>query len=104
MELLHQSGEVINQKYRILNILGQGGIGTTYLAEDLENNKNLALKVLSLRRINDWKKIELFERESQILAQLNHLAIPRYLDYFKIETERDKCFYHAQQLAPSQSL
>ncbi|BAY86528.1 serine/threonine protein kinase [Calothrix parasitica NIES-267] len=101
---LYKSGEVINQKYRILDILGKGGIGITYLAENLETNKNLALKVLFLRRINDWKKIELFEREGQILYQLNHPAIPSYFDYFKIETDKDNSFYIAQQLAPGKSL
>ena len=104
MKLLHQVGDVINQKYRILDILGQGGIGITYLAQDLQTGDNLALKVLSLRRINDWKKIELFERESQILSQLNHPAIPQYIDYFQIETDKDNSFYIAQQLAPGKSL
>ncbi|MEO1376374.1 MAG: serine/threonine-protein kinase, partial [Cyanobacteria bacterium J06635_10] len=104
MELLHQHGEVIHKRYRILDTLGQGGVGITYLAQDLENGKNLALKVLSLRRMTDWKKIELFSRESQILSQLNHPAIPRYLDYFKIETDNDNSFYIAQQLAPGKSL
>lgn len=104
MELLHQPEEVIYQRYRILDTLGQGGVGITYLAQDLENGKKLALKVLSLRRMTDWKKIELFERESQILYQLNHPAIPRYLDYFKIETDNDSSFYIAQQLAPGKSL
>lgn len=104
MKLLHQAGKVINQKYRILGILGKGGVGITYLAKDLHNNKNLALKVLSLRRINNWKKIELFERESQILSQLNHPAIPCYLDCFQIQTDKDNYFYIAQQLAPGKSL
>lgn len=104
MKLLHQVGEVINQKYRILNILGEGGIGITYLAQNLETNENLALKVLSLRRMTDWKKLELFERESQIIAQLNHPAIPRYIDYFQLETDNDNSFYIAQQLAPGKSL
>lgn len=104
MELLHQPGEVIDKRYRILDTLGQGGVGITYLAQDLENGKNLALKVLSLRRMNDWKKMELFSRESQILSQLNHPAIPQYIDYFKLETDYDNSFYIAQQLAPGKSL
>ncbi|AFY59014.1 serine/threonine protein kinase [Rivularia sp. PCC 7116] len=104
MKLLHQPEEVIYQKYRIVDTLGQGGVGITYLAQDIENGKNLALKVLSLRRMTDWKKIELFERESQILSQLSHPAIPCYLDYFKIETDNDNSFYIAQQLAPGKSL
>ena len=101
---MHQTGEIINNRYRILDTLGQGGIGITYLAQNLENEENLALKVLSLRRMTEWKKVELFERESQILSQLNHPAIPQYLDYFQIETDKDNCFYIAQQLAPGKSL
>ncbi|AFW94325.1 serine/threonine protein kinase [Anabaena sp. 90] len=104
MEVLHQAGEIINQRYRILRILGQGGVGITYAAIDLENSEEVALKVLSLRRMSDWKKIELFEREAKILSQLNHSAIPHYLDYFQIDTNSDRSFYIVQQLAPGNSL
>ncbi len=104
MKLIHKIGDIVNHKYRILDTLGQGGIGITYLSEDLENKEKLALKVLSLHRINDWKKLELFEREANILSQLNCSEIPRYLDYFHIETDTDNSFYIAQQLAPGKSL
>ena len=104
MKLLHQPEEIIAQRYCILNQLGQGGVGITYQALDLNTNEKVALKVLPLRRMTDWKKIELFEREAQILSQLNHPAIPHYLDYFQIDTESDKSFYIVQQLAPGKSL
>lgn len=99
MEVLHQAEEIINQRYRILSKLGQGGVGITYAAVDLESGEQVALKVLSLRRMSDWKKMELFEREAQILSQLNHPAIPRYLDYFQLDTNSDRSFYIVQQLA-----
>lgn len=104
METLHQPGEIIAEKYCILNTLGQGGIATTYEAQDLKNSQKVALKALSLRRMHDWKKMELFEREARILSQLNHPAIPKYLDYFQVDTAQDRSFYIAQQLAPGQSL
>jgi serine/threonine protein kinase len=104
MEVLHQAEEIINQRYRILSKLGQGGVGITYAAVDLESGEQVALKVLSLRRMSDWKKIELFEREAKILSQLNHSAIPHYLDYFQIDTNSDRSFYIVQQLAPGNSL
>lgn len=104
MELLHKSGEIVAQRYRIVNTLGQGGSGTTYKAEDLQSGQRVALKVLSLRQMADWKAIELFEREARVLAQLNHPAIARYLDYFHVDTPQDRSFYIAQQLAPGQSL
>jgi ankyrin repeat protein len=54
--------------------------------------------------MTDWKMMELFEREARVLAQLNHPAIPRYLEYFHVDTPQDRSFYIAQQLAPGQSL
>lgn len=48
MVLLHQFGETIAQQYRILGILGEGGSGTTYRAEDLQTGELVALKALSL--------------------------------------------------------
>ncbi len=80
MERLHQPGEIINERYRILNTLGQGGVAITYEALDLQIDQRVALKALSLRRMGDWKKIELFEREARILSQLSHPAIPQYLE------------------------
>jgi ankyrin repeat protein len=104
MELLHESGELIAQRYRIVGTLGQGGSGTTYQAEDSQTSQPVALKALSLHRMSDWKMMELFEREAHVLAQLNHPAIPRYLEYFHVDTSQDRFFYIAQQLAPGQSL
>lgn len=104
MELIHQSGEIIAEKYRILDILGQGSSGTTYQAENLHNGELVAIKVLSLNQLTDWKMLELFEREVKILSQLNHPRIPHYLEYFEIDRESDRSFYIVQQLAKGKSL
>ncbi len=104
MEALHQPGEIIAERYRIIDILGQGGIGITYEAEALKSCQRVALKALSLRRTDDAKVMELFEREVQILEQLHHPAIPSYLDYFQVNKRRNCFFYLAQQLAPGKSL
>lgn len=94
----------VNNRYRIVNTLGQGGSGITYVAEDLVNGDYVALKELSLRGVSDWKKLDLFKREAQVLANLNHPAIPRYLDYFEIDTDSDRYFYIVQELVGGQSL
>lgn len=104
MSDLHQTGEIVQERYRISHVLGQGGIGNTYAAEDLQTGDRVALKALSLRRMNEWKILELFEREAKVLAQLDHPAIPRYLDYFQIDHERDRDFYIVQQLVEGRSL
>ncbi|MBW4491038.1 MAG: serine/threonine protein kinase [Trichocoleus desertorum ATA4-8-CV12] len=104
METLHQPQEIVGDRYRILEVLGQGGIGTTYKAEDLQTQQQVALKALSLRRINDWKVLELFEREARVLSYLKHPAIPRYLNYFQVDTPENRCFYLVQELAEGRSL
>ena len=104
MEQQHQPGEIIAQKYRILGILGEGGIGITYAAKNLQTDERVALKVVYLRQLDNFKVLELFEREVQILAQLNHPGIPRYLDHFQVDERRNCFFYLVQQLAEGKSL
>ena len=101
---IHQPQEIIHQKYRITGILDKGGVAITYSAVNLETDFSVAIKVISLKQLNDWKQIELFEREAEVLQKLNHPAIAQYIDYFDIETDTDKAFYLVQQLAPGKSL
>jgi eukaryotic-like serine/threonine-protein kinase len=87
-----------------LSLLGQGGNAITYAAKDLQTEEQVAIKILSLKKLDSWKKVELFEREAKILQQLEHSAIPKYIDYFQVETKSDNLFYIVQQLAPGKSL
>jgi serine/threonine protein kinase len=100
---MHQAGDIILQKYQIGDVLGQGGVGITYAAKDLNTGENVAIKALSLHHITDWKILQLFEREAKTLAQLNHPAIPRYIDYFEIDTPENRAYYIVQQQAPGKS-
>ncbi len=90
--------------YQIAGILGEGGSGTTYRAQIVGTKRFVALKQLSLARMDDWKAIDLFEREAQILPQLDHPAIPRYIDYFTIDMPTDRNFYIVQELAHGKTL
>jgi serine/threonine protein kinase len=102
--MVHCIGDVVNQRYRILGILGEGGTGITYSAQDQNTNQKVAIKTLSLRQAEDWKTVELFEREAKTLEQLQHPNIPKYLNYFVVEDERDRFFYLVQELAEGKSL
>ena len=104
MSFVYQPSEIINDKYRITGILGKGGVAITYSAIDLKTDTTAAIKVVSLKQLDNWKQVELFQREAEILKQLEHPAIPRYIDYFDIETKTDKAFYLVQQIAPGKSL
>jgi serine/threonine protein kinase len=90
--------------YNILGILGEGGSGVTYRALDTQNQQLVALKALSLHQIDDWKAIELFEREAKILSTLDRDGIPKYLDYFTTDLDGDRYFYIVQELAPGKNL
>ena len=99
-----QKVRLIKDRYSILNILGQGGCGTTYEAKDQVSGDHVALKELSLQNLNDWKTLELFEREAQVLKELEHPAIPRYIDYFQVDTDNNRYFYIVQELVRGNSL
>ncbi|MDY6939994.1 MAG: serine/threonine-protein kinase [Cyanobacteriota bacterium] len=101
---LHQTNDIIADRYRIVTEIGQGAFGTTYEAENLTNYQRVAMKVLSLQQTADWKAIDLFEREAQVLATLNHPSIPKYLDYFHLDTSSDRQFYLVQELIEGESL
>ncbi len=91
-------------RYQVKSILGEGGSGITYQAEVAGSGRPVALKELSLHRMSDWKAIDLFEREAKVLAQLQHPAIPKYIDYFAIDTANNRSFYIVQELAPGKTL
>ena len=88
----------------IHEVLGKGSFGTTYACERPDVGDEVALKVLTLREMRDWKALQLFEREANTLKGLSHPAIPAYVDYFEVDSERDVKFCLVQKIAPGASL
>lgn len=77
-------GEVINSRYRIQSLLGQGGFGAVYRVEDLSLKTLSALK----ENLDYWDEAQRqFEREALILAGLRHPNLPRVTDYFTIPAQ-----------------
>lgn len=74
-------GQVIHNRYRIVALLGQGGMGAVYRAWDLNLNRPVALKENLDVGISSQKQ---FEREAVILANLSHPNLPHVSDYFSI--------------------
>ncbi|MFU8806201.1 MAG: serine/threonine protein kinase, partial [Bradymonadaceae bacterium] len=79
------AGEILNERFEILRILGEGGQGRTYLARDVQEDQQVVVKELVLHDAADWKAIELFEREGKILRNLDHPAIPAYRESFHLD-------------------
>ena len=63
----------------------EGASGLAHRATSAKLGRRVFLKQLKLAGARDWKTVELFEREAQVLAGLDHPAIPRYLDSFRDE-------------------
>jgi len=80
-------GTVLQNRYRIIQILGQGGFGRTYLAEDQRRfNELCAIKELisTARSALAWEKAqELFHREAAILYQIEHPQVPKFRERFE---------------------
>jgi serine/threonine protein kinase len=67
-------------KYRILRLIGSGGMSTVYLAEHRVMHRQRAIKVLPQRRVNDSSYLARFHLEAQATSQLDHPNIVRCYD------------------------
>ena len=76
-----QTGQVLEQRYRIEALLGQGGMGAVYRAIDLKFDTPVALKE-NLTITPDSQRQ--FTREAGLLHQLRHPNLPRVTDHFTI--------------------
>jgi eukaryotic-like serine/threonine-protein kinase len=68
-------------RYVLLDLIGQGGMGRVYLAQDTRLNRQVALKILSPERINNPRAIARFQREARVGAQLQHENLVRIYDF-----------------------
>jgi serine/threonine-protein kinase len=85
--------------YRVLEKLGEGGMGEIYLAKDTHLERNVALKVLSRESAADPEGLSRFEREAKTLAALNH---PNIVTIYSVEEANGIVLYEmATGVAPS---
>src|SRR5262245_50857974 len=83
-----QPGQVLQSRYRILGIIGMGGMGAVYQARDLHfaNVTKLCAVKEMINMAQDQQLREHtfrnFEREAEILATPSHPAIPQIYDFF----------------------
>lgn len=77
---------IVQARYRLERSLSRRGAMSTWLARDESRDENtgqtVVVKLLRLRALETWKQLEHFQREANILRQLDHPALPRCLDSF----------------------
>ena len=84
-------GATLRNRYRIVSPIGQGGMGSVYLAEDLRlEGRKCALKAVRIDPNASETAIEQlqhqFRHEASILARLDHPNLPKVSDYFTENT------------------
>ena len=98
------NNEILNGRYQVQRQLGRETGRRTLLAFDLHTSQQVVVKLLYLESDFDWQDLKLFEREAETLKTLDHPSIPRYLDYFELDTPNDKGFGLVQTYVEGKSL
>lgn len=73
------SGKILQERYRIERQIGQGGMGSVYLATDSRFNSTVAIKETLIADDNFRKALK---REARLLNSLKHVALPKVSDHF----------------------
>jgi eukaryotic-like serine/threonine-protein kinase len=71
---------VIGGRFRIVRLLGRGGMGEVYQAEDLQMGGHIALKTVRSEILHDPRAAELFKREIQLAKKVTHPNVCRIYD------------------------
>ncbi|HEY9613582.1 serine/threonine-protein kinase [Allocoleopsis sp.] len=98
-----QTEQILQNRYQLRQQLGHNASCQTWLAQDTRIQERVIVKLLTFSDQVQWDHLRLFEREAQVLKQLNHPQIPQYRDYFCLDDQM-LWFGLVQQYIPGSSL
>ncbi len=81
-------GQIIGGRYKILSLLGRGGVGSVYLVEQVFLKQELALKVLDGKQILSEAQVRRFQMEAKAAHSLNHPSLVMVQDFGVLENEQ----------------
>ena len=104
-----QAKQVLQERYYLQQSLGQNAGRQTWLAQEQSETspKPVIVKLLAFSPQMQWDEFKLFEREAQVLKNLDHPRIPKYRDYFSLDRDTGEglCWFAlVQDYIPGNSL
>ncbi len=78
-------GKMINDRYRTIGAIAEGGMGKVYLAEQISTGRKLAVKILHPEFTTDQKFVKSFHQEMLLAASLNHPRVTKVFDFGQAE-------------------
>jgi len=94
-------GTLAAGRYRIIRLLGEGGMGQVYLAEHVAIEKRVALKVLRVEYASKGEIVTRFQQEAISASRIKH---PNVLDVFDFGQLDNGCFYLAMEFLEGNDL
>ena len=74
-------GQIVKERYEILEVLGEGGMAFVYKARDTQLERFVAIKTLKPNYVNQETFVDRFKREAKTAANLNHPNIVQIFDW-----------------------
>lgn len=93
-------GKIIDN-HKIVDRLGEGGMGMVYKAKHLSLSRMVAMKVLPEHMTRDSSFVQRFSNEARAIASLNH---PNIVHVYDVGKEGDNCYYYTMELVDGVSL
>lgn len=94
------SPELPDTDYRLLHVIGAGGMGTVYEALQISLNRKVAVKVLSSALLKSEEQRSMFENEARVIAMLHH---PNIIKVLSAGCGPERCYY-AMELVQGKGL
>src|SRR5919112_2578203 len=86
-------GEVLDGKYRLESLLGQGGMGAVFLATHLGTDRAVALKLIAPKFMRNEEFVERFQREARAAGRLRHPNVVDVTDFGFADVKAGKVAY-----------
>src|SRR6266478_2172773 len=74
-------GSSLGDRYRLLEVIGEGGMGCVFRAEQLATRQTVALKLLHPKFSSVQQVVSRFEREAQVTTRLSHSHIVKVVEF-----------------------